>query len=88
MTSSDSLPKRAQAASTTARPPFRFLSLVLRRRAAHLVARDNARAAAEAMVVGRREREEVEEFLEAYLARRADRAHPGVGAQVPGQRRR
>ena len=86
MTSSDALPNRATAVTTTARPPFRFLSLVLRRRAAHLVAQDNARAAAEAMVVGRREREDVEEFLETYLARRADRAHPGVG--VPGQRRR
>ena len=84
MTSSDALPKRAEAAPTTARPSFRFLSLVLRRRAAHLVARDNARAAAEAMAVGRREREEVDEFLESYLA---DRTHRGVGAQVPRQRR-
>ena len=87
MTRSDALPNGATAVPTTARPPFRFLSLVLRRRAAHLVAQDNARAAAEAMVVGRREREEVEEFLETYLARRADRAHPGEGAQVPRQRR-
>ncbi len=85
MTSSDALPNRVPAVPTTARPPFRFLSLVLRRRAAHLVACDNARAAVEAMVVGRREREEVEEFLESYLA---DRAHRGVGAQVPRQRRR
>ena len=46
---------------------------------------DNARAAVEAMVVGRREREEGVEFLESYLA---DRAHRGVGAQVPRQRRR
>ncbi len=86
MTSSHSLPDRAGAVPTTARPPFRFLSLVLRRRAAHLVARDNARAAAEAMVVGRREREEVEEFLEAHLARRADRAT--AREQVTLQRRR
>lgn len=69
---------RRQAPQTT-RLPAGVLGFVLRRFRTQVVARSNARAAAQAMAAGRREREEVEAFLDAHLG---ERAAPRVPQQV------
>ena len=60
---------RAKAPQTT-RLSAGVIDFVLRRLRAQVVARGNARSAAQAMAAGRREREEVEAFLEVHLAER------------------